>query len=513
MGEKMNYKVIIADDELLECKVLEKMLSENLQNLEILPYALNGIELIAAVEKNTPDIVIVDINMPGINGLDAIELILNKYKNIKVLVVSAYSKFEYAQKALFLGATDYLLKPVKEPDILKTFQKICNQIDQEQRAAEEKRDMNLKLKDYEETVENEFMTSLLLDDLTMECVQKYREIMLHSFYGAFLICIEGKEMQADIYRNILVAMKRISTCSGRIQKKMLILCVFPSQLGTVEEYKRWLRINLECIIKSKIETTEMFIAVSQYKIDIGKLAEGYQESRRVLMQMRNPGICFYGNDSNNKERQCQYAEKETCREFARQGQYDMVLDTLQDIIDYSKKSGEYLNDFKILVLDIMHIILSVHNESHEVMLTRWIYWKDILASVSYTDVFRAVEKTLEELKDEKKNNLFNRYVTSSLQYIASHYYEEIDLDKVADQNGISSFYLSRLFKQEVRFTFIEILTNVRLSKVIEFMFEGEYSAQQLSEKCGYMNTSYFYKVFKKQTGMTFGEMKNYIGKE
>lgn len=509
----MAYKLIIADDEILECKVLEKIICENMRNIQIMPYALNGIELIAAVEKYTPDILIVDINMPGINGLDAVELILNKYQEIKVLVVSAYSKFEYAQKALFLGAIDYLLKPVKENEILKALHKICAQIDSEKQAAEEKRDMHLIFKDYRETVENEFMTSLLLGDLTEECIQKYSQFIPHSFYGAFLVCIEMRGSKNEqIFMKILDDMKKISTCSGRTQKKFLILWIAPGYFGSNEEYKKWIKMNLECVLKNRIKEYNLYVAVSQLKRDMQSAVEGYQEAKRTLGHMKIPGINFYEYKVTG-ERISLYTERESCKEFALQGQYDMLLDTVRRIIQYSENRIEYLSAFKVFILDLMQAILKRKERTHSTLIVSWVYWKDILSACSYEETLAALEKILDELESKQKKNQFNRYVTGSLQYILTHYTEEIDLERVAEQNKISSFYLSRLFKQEMQFTFLEILTNIRLSKAIELLFEGEYSAQQLSEKCGYMNTSYFYKLFKKQTGMTLGEMRSYIWKE
>lgn len=98
------YRIVIADDEGLECKALEKILLEYFPNVMVLPSVPNGIELISCIEREKPDIAIIDINMPGINGLEAMEMIRMKHSEMKILIVSAYSKFEYAQKALYLGA-------------------------------------------------------------------------------------------------------------------------------------------------------------------------------------------------------------------------------------------------------------------------------------------------------------------------------------------------------------------------------------------------------------------------
>ena len=105
-------KVLIADDELIECKGLKWLIQKDFPQLDILPFVFNGFDLIKSVEKDSPDLVLLDINMPGMTGLEALEIIRLKQSKIRIIIISAYSNFSYAQKALKLGAGDYLLKPV-----------------------------------------------------------------------------------------------------------------------------------------------------------------------------------------------------------------------------------------------------------------------------------------------------------------------------------------------------------------------------------------------------------------
>ena len=106
------YRIIIADDEEIECRALEMMIRNEFPDMEILPYVQNGIDQVASVKKNHPDIAIIDINMPGLNGLDALEMIRTRNKELKVIISSAYSEFQFAKKAMKLGVSDYILKPL-----------------------------------------------------------------------------------------------------------------------------------------------------------------------------------------------------------------------------------------------------------------------------------------------------------------------------------------------------------------------------------------------------------------
>lgn len=127
------YRIVIADDEAMERKVLEKMIRESCPEAELLPSVSNGIELVNSIETYAPDIAVIDINMPGFNGLDAMEIVRLKNLQTHFIVVSAYGKFEYAQKAIHLGACDYLLKPVSEAKLAQSIQKVAGQLQEEQR--------------------------------------------------------------------------------------------------------------------------------------------------------------------------------------------------------------------------------------------------------------------------------------------------------------------------------------------------------------------------------------------
>lgn len=83
----------------------------------------NGIDFVASVRANHPDIVIVDINMPGINGLDALDMLKDRRPGMKIIIHSAYSEFEYAKRAVSLNAFDYMVKPVQKPVFLETMKK------------------------------------------------------------------------------------------------------------------------------------------------------------------------------------------------------------------------------------------------------------------------------------------------------------------------------------------------------------------------------------------------------
>ena len=92
------YKIIIADDEALECVALEQMIAEGMNGCKVIGTVYNGLDLVREVEKAGPDIVIVDLHMPGMGGLDAIEILREKKRNLKIVIHTAYSEFSYIKR-------------------------------------------------------------------------------------------------------------------------------------------------------------------------------------------------------------------------------------------------------------------------------------------------------------------------------------------------------------------------------------------------------------------------------
>lgn len=159
-------RIIIADDEVIERRVLEMMIGNDFPELELVPSVDNGLALIAGVEKYDPDIAVVDINMPGMNGLDALEMIRARNRRLKIIISTAYSEFEYAKKAISLEVSDYLLKPINRDSFQNILRRVIHQCQQEKETASQKADAKVHMDEMHAVVENEFLSSLMLGGRT-----------------------------------------------------------------------------------------------------------------------------------------------------------------------------------------------------------------------------------------------------------------------------------------------------------------------------------------------------------
>lgn len=173
------YRLIIVDDEQIVLDGLKFFLIEDtLDDIEVVATSSSGREAIAACEQYYPDIVLMDIKMPGINGIEAIEAIKKRHIDIRFVIISAYEQFEYAKQAVELGVSDYILKPINPDKVTEVLNKIKNEIlvERNQRLREIKKNREKKLEKIIPVLEHGFIYSLLLNTDYRDELNKYHDL-------------------------------------------------------------------------------------------------------------------------------------------------------------------------------------------------------------------------------------------------------------------------------------------------------------------------------------------------
>lgn len=176
------YRVVLADDERIALKTLQKMLTALEVPLEIVGTAQNGIELLERIRQEKPHLVITDICMPGMDGLQVIGQTLEDGLQIKYILTSAYTDFEYARRAIRLGVEDFIPKPVRKTEFVETVNYVLSKMDEGQ---QETKTYSRMIKSAKEYIEKNYQKHLTLEEVAAQVYvsPNYLSALFHKEMG------------------------------------------------------------------------------------------------------------------------------------------------------------------------------------------------------------------------------------------------------------------------------------------------------------------------------------------
>ena len=285
--------------------------------------------------------------------------------------------------------------------------------------------------------------------------------------------------------------------------------------GKQEDYECWALDIVEDTGKLlKTAGIDVAVGISKYKVP-GELENGLSESRIALQGREKAGFFFFQFETAAKKKwKLPEAVLSTVHALL-EGKIEEALLLVEQAVACGQAACE--EEFIQLKVQAAEFLLAVHDELGMVSAK-----KERLAGCGVfreefqkADCKEKVEKWLKNRLTDSFAALLapeeeNSYTEKAILYLQQHYGDDLSLSDVGVAIGISPFYLSRLLKQEMDTTFIEVLTDIRMQEAIRLLKEKQLSVKQICQKTGYVNLTYFYKVFKKSTGMTVGKVRRYL---
>ena len=510
-------RVLIADDERVECQALERMVRENFPDAEVLESVMDGISLVKSVNEKGPDIVIVDINMPLLSGLDALEILRAGNPQMEILIHSAYSDFSFMRRAIQMGAADYLVKPVFLEDFKQAFRPLAERA-REKKRQEEGADLGGS-REWQRAMEKNILMSCLLGKPDAESFESYQRATggMDSWQGekmAFL-CVSFQGRDAELfYSSLAEELKRRGPVLSVILKERLY-CLLGGQEGkAVAESLRSFARRHELLYRA---------GLSACHEEVEELSQAVAEAENALLGSAEDGFASF-QASTRKVRED--AATPLAREAARfllsgEGERakEMLFGTFGEEVYYHE--AFYAQRAMSQIAQLCHLEqrrtggrwslparIAVLTKGEEAL------WgeegEDRLRKPLSAGSFKALlEEELQALTKEleKEAREENPYVRDTLLFIRQHFAEDISLEQTADALGITQFYLSRPLKQELCQTFVELLTQERLTHVLLGLLDPDKSLQSISSSSGY-SAKYLHRVFKTSFGLTPKELRD-----
>ncbi len=508
------YTMIIADDEEIERKALRLLVQKEFPEIEIVALAENGTDLVAQAQKWRPDIAIVDVNMPGINGIDAIDLLCARGVGTRFIINTAYDEFEYVQRALALKIDAYILKPEKRDVTIATIRKLCRQIDEQRRDSRSQKQIQDLFVQIQPVMESEIMYSLFIGEPAAGSFDTYCEMHAVRFEAgavAALVPVVGgagglRSQDKAVLRAALdAALGNSCFYLASVTESNLCLLLFVP-VRPEPEQRRWIADVLRVAVDKLNPSLQLPLraGVGGIYARFELMGRSYQESLLSLIDAGEEGVAFY-----RREQQDRLSRSRTAAEalvgLAREGNLQRIgaeLNTLAPRL--RQEPGAAVALWTAAGEQLEHTAAARGALRAQLERTAAELEKPGAdgATLLREGFYRIAALLAEEGGGEEET-----YVRQALRYIEEHYASEISLDSVAGQIGISPFYLSRLFKSEQGETFVECLTRVRMAAAVRLAKETRLSIREIAARTGYGNPTYFCRVFKKHTGSTIGDLR------
>ena len=527
------YRIMIADDEGIVIDSMKFIIEKEFNSMCQVEYAKTGRSVIELAERFRPDIAFMDIQMPGINGIDAMKEIQKFSPDTVFIVMSAYDKFDYAQESIKLGVIEYINKPMEKTKVVATLKNAMDIIDSKRKQHSENLLIKEKLETVEPIIENGLIYNILFKEDYEDEVNNYKTMLgIQSDYGYMMSLIcgenqEGSRMTNAMGTSVKISMKYVEVrecvkqyfnckIGSAMANKIAILVPYPSEIMDYNERIALIERARELIRVLKFKEDISFrIGIGKVK-KLNNLGESYSEALSVLNS--TTGTVAHADDVSVV---CEY-ENDYPVDIENKLFEAVSGGSLDDTLIYADKFLDWIfenenNNIDALRLRILEFTLwaermayleggvqyGLHSRDNYIPeitmlnnrdnLSTW--FKDKLSVVCHNMACNRAEKTADVIKSAEK-------------YIKENFSKEISLDDVSRFVCISPYYFSKLFKDEKGVNFIEYLTKIRISKAKELIEDGGYSMKEICSMCGYQDPNYFSRTFKKNVGISPSEYKD-----
>lgn len=501
-------RIVIVEDESAIREGLKEMISANTSHT-VIGTCKNGVEGIVFIQENQPDLVITDIRMSQMGGLEMLTKL--KYLGIEPLsiVISGYSEFEYARDALRLGVEEYLLKPVSIDALQELLEKM------EQKVAKSSIQMIKKPENY---VREYFFGTGEEQKEALQALKKIIPEEKNKIYGIFagyfgnvkkehlkeiehplrsikhqfptLTCLDAweesisfrililKGSQSEIHE-FTMAFDSLVKFDYQMQRQEL-----PWGMDCCTQIENWKncfenvkKMIVGCLAKGCFK---LFCSEDFAKQEYRELSYPIQTERKVLSVLEK------GDYSETKREIDQF---------------------LQQILREEYRAKEIRRVALKLVTRMMDMAKEINRKAYEKMKEQD-YLKEVLLAYTREELQRTLYQVGKLICDKnKKQGISNYTINRTLEYVETHFKEGISLEKTAEILNITPEYLSTLFKREMGMNFSVFLKEFRIGQAKRLLKSTDLKIYEIAQECGYSNSNYFTKVFKEVTGISPAEYR------
>lgn len=530
-------KILIADDDMIIRRGLKTIIEKRITDCMVVGQAPNGIEALELIEMYKPHILIADIKMPGMNGVELVKQLKIKGENIRTIILSGFDEYQYVRETMKNGAVDYLLKPIENDILIDIIEKIRIDLKEEEEKENKMQLLNEKANKGMEVLKQKYLLELIsdfnykhLENLGIETVSKYiiAIINVDDYYKLKLM----NNLSIEFYINIVQGFMKKILRDGQIIDDFLItaneaeiIVMFISCTANEEILKDNAEVILENL-RTNIENNHEFnitIGLSGTSRDIENIKNVYDEafkaSERKFFEGKNKVIgydkvaCSY-NSLENFNVEDVVKKITNSLDITDNYQAQKYLDIFIMRMDEQKLSPE---SFKKCLKDLIHKLSANLGEINEALSIIYTDEFDVYYYIdeinTHKEVYQYLSKLINTLVEKIKFNRSlrsNKVVEIIKEYIKEHYKENISLKSAAEHVSMNYTYLSELFKNETKKNFMDYVIETRINESKKLLKDSNIKVYEIGYMVGYEEPASFNRVFKKIIGLSPAEYRKII---
>ncbi len=525
--------VLLVDDERIFREALRVAIPWNELGLSICAEAQNGEEALEALKENPVNIVLTDINMSRMNGLDFIQKAKSIAPDVKFIIISGYDDFSYAKRAITLGVTDYIVKPIDEEELKKVLIDIKKRISSDKMLRKNIADLNNTVAENRLSLKKNFLTRLISNTLPSdknyisENISHYNIKVGDGYFAVAYIEISKSNMDEWTMqdKNLWTfAVENVaSELLGEFAEVIIedIGALYVILLGFKDEKEILKRCELVKMFVSENLPFEICIGVGALKNSIEEIYSSFHEAKFVvsavdtlddsivaiysdirvntldvpLSKLFNNSDFILSLHTGNTKKCIQminelFLNLNSVKASFRTA-YILFLEIILCCLDYIKEQTPALNDE----------LLELYNKAYE----------NAISAKNTTDMCETVAGLVENLHKKTENyqqNNMSLIVKQAIDYIRQNFNDPyLNIEVLAQKTYSSYGHLCFVFKKETNQTINEYILETRMNKAQKLLLSDSMTVSNVALSVGYLNTNYFSKMFKKRYNVLPSELK------
>ena len=512
------YKLLIVDDETLERDALRYIINNSNLQISEIAEAADGLSAVEVSKGFDPDIAILDIKMPGLDGLEVGHILKKQKLDMKIIFMTAFDSFEYAHEAIKIGVEEFIVKPASKEKTIEIVETCIQKLENDKKIQEQKENLEVKLNQISYYLENEFVNSVVNGEIDEQDAAEYLKFMVNEFIEGFGVVVEVGVMNqkaSSLHRN-MINKRFVEKLSELLTENMKFLM---SQLKNtiyilVFNYDKDERLQIIRMIEDEIHMVSEDIN-EQLEIPIyygfgepyAQISELWKSFAQSKASARNMLIDLVDNadDINVNISSTDFKEHELCVSIFN-GKEDEMIRISDYILETIIYANNDMNAIRLRLYEFFILLNRYLNKESQLKHAVPEYIFDDLKNIETQGeakryIHRYLYGILEEIEAQKDNKTIT-VLDKAIKYIEENYDQGITLEDVAFEIGFSTYYFGKMFKKTFKSSFTDYLTNVRITKAKELLRVPQLTVKDITYRVGYMDPNYFTRVFKKSEGIT-----------